>query len=73
VGIHDDFFALGGDSLVGVQMMDAIGKLVGGEVPLTTLFAEPTIARLAIALRNSSPPAIGQRPSHNRSGSARTR
>jgi thioesterase domain-containing protein len=33
-------------------MMDAVGRLVGGEVPLTTLFVEPTIARLAIALRD---------------------
>jgi len=54
VGLRDSFFDLGGDSLVAVQMMEAVARIVGFEVPLTTLFAEPTVARLAIALKASA-------------------
>lgn len=51
VDIRDDFFDLGGDSLLAVQMMEAVGRRVGCDVPLTTLFTEATVARLANALR----------------------
>jgi len=54
VGLRDSFFDLGGDSLVAVQMMESVARIVGFEVPLTTLFAEATVARLAIALKASA-------------------
>jgi amino acid adenylation domain-containing protein len=56
VGVRDDFFDLGGDSLLAVQMMDEVGRIVGCEVPLTTLFAEATISRLAVALKAKAAP-----------------
>jgi amino acid adenylation domain-containing protein len=56
VGVRDDFFDLGGDSLLAVQMMDEVGRVVGCEVPLTTLFAEATISRLAVALKAKAAP-----------------
>jgi amino acid adenylation domain-containing protein len=34
VGLHDDFFDLGGDSLAAVNVAVAIGRTLGGEVPV---------------------------------------
>ncbi|MFD8493753.1 SDR family NAD(P)-dependent oxidoreductase [Amycolatopsis sp. NPDC059657] len=43
----DDFFALGGDSLLAVRML---GRVPGGPVPPRTFLAAPTVAGLARAL-----------------------
>jgi thioesterase domain-containing protein len=53
VGVHDNFFDLGGHSLLAVRMMSAVEKTCGRGVPLASLFIEPTIARLAEALRDA--------------------
>ena len=47
VGANDDFFALGGRSLVAVRMMARAREATGVDVPLAALFAGPTIAELA--------------------------
>ncbi|MCF2135391.1 amino acid adenylation domain-containing protein, partial [Mycetohabitans sp. B3] len=47
VSRHDSFFALGGHSLLVVRLMNRVGALLGADVPLTALFASPTLAAFA--------------------------
>lgn len=51
VGIHDDFFDLGGHSLVALRMAVRIKKSLGREVTTRTILTLPTIAQLAAAIR----------------------
>ncbi|PSO74788.1 MAG: non-ribosomal peptide synthetase [Cyanobacteria bacterium QH_3_48_40] len=44
VGIHDNFFDLGGHSLLIAQLGDRLQGLLQREIPLATLFQYPTIA-----------------------------
>ena len=50
VGIHDDFFDLGGDSLIAVNLFVEIEKVFGTNFPLATLFKAPTVEQLASML-----------------------
>jgi syringomycin synthetase protein SyrE len=47
---HDDFFDLGGYSLLAIRIFNEIEKATGRRPPLTALFEAPTIARLAAVL-----------------------
>jgi len=47
ISIRDNFFHLGGDSLLAVQLACAIEKMAGVELPMATLFQSPTIETLA--------------------------
>jgi FkbH-like protein len=52
IGIHDNFFHLGGDSLIAVQLFSQIDQLTGRTLPLVTLFESPTIEKLASILED---------------------
>ncbi len=47
VGISDNFFELGGHSLLATQLVGQLSRLLGYEVPLRSLFEQPTIELLA--------------------------
>jgi len=50
ISIFDNFFTLGGRSLVAVQIMARIEKLTGKRLPLATLFEHSTIEQLSLTL-----------------------
>ncbi|MET9488542.1 amino acid adenylation domain-containing protein [Nocardia sp. NPDC006630] len=57
VSVDDDFFALGGNSLLATQIVSKLRKLSGAQVMVAWFFADPTVtglaARIAAALENS--------------------
>ena len=62
VGIHDDFFDLGGHSLAASKVVARIRERLGHEVSLAELFRSATVERLALRLDGGSaaelPPSI---------------
>ncbi|MDP2320783.1 MAG: SDR family NAD(P)-dependent oxidoreductase [Acidobacteriota bacterium] len=51
---HTTFQELGGDSLVGIQMLARIREQLGVQLPIHTVFDAPTIAALSIAIEQAS-------------------
>jgi len=51
IGVEDDFFVLGGHSLLAVRLMAWIDQKFGRHLSMATLFKGPTIAQLALILR----------------------
>ncbi len=54
IGIRDNFFDLGGNSLLAMQLITQIEKQFGKEVELVALFRNPTIEHLANELDSGS-------------------
>ncbi|MCT2347628.1 amino acid adenylation domain-containing protein, partial [Niallia taxi] len=54
IGLHDNFFDLGGHSLKATVLMSEIHRLLGKEVPLKEIFTSPTIHELSSYMENST-------------------
>ena len=54
VGVHDNFFDLGGHSLAAARFVSEVERLTGKLLSIATLFDAPTIAGLAKILRTDS-------------------
>jgi thioesterase domain-containing protein len=61
IGIRDDFFDLGGTSLLAVRVVERIEQVWGKKLALAALFAGPTIQQLAQALLEAGDDATGTR------------
>lgn len=66
VGLEDNFFSLGGDSITGMQIVNRVVNELGLPVSLAQLFEQPTPASLAQALRQApaaiAPAAVSPAP-----------
>ena len=47
VGIHDNFFALGGDSLLAIRVLTRLHEIMQVEVEASCIFEAPTVAEMA--------------------------
>jgi thioesterase domain-containing protein/acyl carrier protein len=54
VGIRDDFFDLGGQSILATRLVAEIEQAFGTRLPVATLFERSTIEKLATVLRDES-------------------
>jgi acyl carrier protein len=51
IGIRDNFFHIGGHSILAARLVNQIEQVFSKKIPLATLFAGPTIEQLASALQ----------------------
>jgi amino acid adenylation domain-containing protein len=56
IGVAEDFFDLGGHSLLVTQLIMRIEQVFGTKIPVSGLFMAPTIAQFASVLRSGGPP-----------------
>ena len=54
LSIHDNFFALGGDSLKGIRVIARINADHGLQLPVVSLFRHPSIAEMAMSIERSA-------------------
>lgn len=58
ISVNDDFFEIGGHSLLAAQLFDEIAKQLKVNLPLATLFTATTIEQLAELIRKEQPENI---------------
>jgi acyl carrier protein len=51
IGVNDNFFDLGGNSLSGIQLIAELKKELGVDIPAVSIFEAPTIQALVSYLR----------------------
>jgi amino acid adenylation domain-containing protein/non-ribosomal peptide synthase protein (TIGR01720 family) len=54
VGVNDNFFEMGGDSLTAVQVISRVWAKLGVDIQIEDVFDAPTIAGLAARIRSAS-------------------
>jgi len=54
IGVHDNFFEIGGHSLLAARLIAQIQDVTGRKIPVSAIFRAPTIEALARLLRDNS-------------------
>jgi acyl-CoA synthetase (AMP-forming)/AMP-acid ligase II len=62
VGIHDDFFTLGGDSLLAAHVLVHVYEIMHREIEISCFFEAPTVAGVAQYLETLSQPGQARQP-----------
>ncbi|MGQ0565322.1 MAG: type I polyketide synthase [Gemmobacter sp.] len=62
VGVEDDFFALGGHSLIAVRLFAMVKKAYRVDFPISVLFEAPTVAACAALIEERIGPVTGNAP-----------
>ncbi len=57
IGIHDNFFTLGGHSLQAIQLVSKISMAMNCDISVKSLFVRPTVAKFSSILQNQSKPS----------------
>ena len=60
VGVHDNFFDLGGDSLTATRVVSQVIKAFQLDLPVKSLFDSPTVAEMAIVVAQNQAKKVGQ-------------
>ena len=60
IGVHDNFFDLGGDSLTANRVVSQMIKAFQLDLPVKSLFDSPTVAEMAIVVAQNQAKKVGQ-------------
>ena len=60
IGIHDNFFDLGGHSLRATQVISRVKKTLGADIQLRALFESPTVAALSALIVRKQAEGLGE-------------
>ncbi|WP_394823561.1 SDR family NAD(P)-dependent oxidoreductase [Pendulispora albinea] len=73
IGVDDNFFDLGGNSLSWLKVVGHLKEELGVDVPLTSVFEAPSVAALAVLLGRAHPISATYEDSHARGTARRER
>ena len=73
VGIHDNFFELGADSLIGIQLVTRLSKELNVNIPAVSLFEGPTVSALSALIQRDEDTGPKFDDSRNRGAQRRER
>lgn len=58
IGVMDDFFELGGDSLAAIRVVSHVHDALGVQIPLRLIFEKPTVSGLSKSIQNRAEGAL---------------
>ena len=58
VGIYDNFFQLGGDSILAAQIINRIRDTIGVDLSFLIFFEQPTVARMAVKIAQTQAESV---------------